>query len=132
MWLKFNCPTCKEEHGAYIDDFISGNSCSVCKGIKLSPKINSLKALYPDIVKRWSPNNDFVPEMLLPTSWTRVKWICDICTGEYPATVKDVVNGTDQCPYCNGTKVLSGFNSFADKNPVANNDYGVIFLRFYS
>lgn len=186
LWLRFICPTCKEEHGAYIEDFISGNSCSVCKGIKLSPKINSLNALYPDIARRWSPsnsfdpdtvfptswvwakwicdtcsceynarikdvvngkdecpyckgtrlspetnslkalysdvarrwsqNNSFGPEMVLPTSWARVKWICDICTGEYSAAVKGVVNGTDQCPYCNGTKILSGFNSFADKH----------------
>ena len=114
--LKFICPTCKEEHSAFIDDFISGNSCSFCKGIKLSPKTNSLKALYPDIARRWSPNNCFEPDKLLPTSWVWVKWICDTCTGEYTARVKDAVNGTDQCPYCNGTKVLTGFNSFADKH----------------
>ena len=59
----------------------------------------------------------FETDTVFPTSWVWAKWFCNTCTGEYPATVKDVVNGTDQCPYCNGTKVLSGFNSFADKHP---------------
>ena len=31
--------------------------------------------------------------------------------------IKDVVNGVDECPYCNDKIVLPGFNSFGDKHP---------------
>lgn len=115
-WFLFICPTCNEEHSSVIEKFISKNSCLVCKKIKLSPKKNSLKAKYPDIARRWSPNNESGADTIFPTSWEWFKWICDTCTGEYTARARDVVNGTDQCPYCNGTKVLPGFNSFADKH----------------
>ena len=117
IWINFICPICGEEHSAHIEDFINGESCSYCKGTRLSPEVNSLKVLYPESARRWSPNNDFGPETVLPTSWAWAKWICDTCTGEYNARVKDVVNGEDECPYCNGTKVLPGFNSFGDKHP---------------
>lgn len=116
-WFRFICPVCNLEHGAYISDFITGNSCPFCKEHFVSPEKTSLKALYPDLVKRWSSNNSFGPETVFPTSWVWVKWICDICSGEYNARIKDKVNGKDKCPYCNETKVLSGFNSFGDKHP---------------
>lgn len=116
-WFRFICPTCQQEHGGRIEDFIAGNSCPYCKGIRLSPETNSLKALYPDIARRWSPNNSFGPETVFPTSWVSAKWICDTCTGEYGARVREVVNGTHECCYCKGTKILPGFNSFADKHP---------------
>ena len=117
LWLNFICPVCGGEHGAYIDDFVVGESCPFCKGIRLSPETNSLKALHPDVVRRWGPNNTFGPETVFPTSWVWAKWICDTCTGEYNARIKDVVNGEDECPFCNGTKVLPGFNSFGDRHP---------------
>jgi len=115
-WFRFICPTCNEEHGAYIEDFVSNNSCPYCKGLKVNPQKTSLNALCPDIVRRWSPSNTISPDSIFPTSWEWAKWICDKCKGEYNARIKDVVNGTDECPYCKGTKVLSGFNSFGDKH----------------
>lgn len=115
--FRFICPICKVEHSAYISDFLSGNSCAYCKGTRLSPKTNSLKALYPDIARRWSPSNDIGPDKVLPTSNLWTKWICDTCKGEYGSFVKEVVNGKDECPYCNDRLVKPGFNSFADKHP---------------
>ena len=117
LWLNFICPVCEREHGAYIEDFIAGDSCPFCKGIRLSPETNSLKVLYPNIARRWGRGNDFGPESVLPTSWAWAKWVCDTCTGEYNARVKDVVNGVDECPYCYDRLVLPGFNSFGDKHP---------------
>jgi len=128
-WFRVICPVCGNEHGAYLDDFVNGDSCPYCKSIRLSPETNSLRVLYPDIAKRWSPNNSFGPEMVLPTSCERVKWICDTCNGEYGALIKDIIEGIDECPYCKGTRVLPGFNSVKALYPniakrwSPNNDY---------
>lgn len=110
-WFRFICPTCNGEHGAFISDFLSNNSCPYCKGIRLSPNINSLKVIYPDIARRWSPNNSLGPEMVLPTSTEWIKWVCDTCACEYSSPVRNVVNGTDDCPYCNGKRAIPGKTS---------------------
>ena len=31
--------------------------------------------------------------------------------------IKDVVNGVDECPYCNDRLVFPSFNSFGDRHP---------------
>ncbi len=111
LWLKFICPVCGREHGAYIEDFVAGESCPFCKGIILSPEINSLKATHPDVARRWSPNNEFEPDTVFATSWKGAKWICDECSCEYPARVKSVVNGEDECPYCAGKLAIPGKTS---------------------
>lgn len=117
-WFNFICPTCGEEHGSFITDFLSEeNHCPYCRGIRLNSKVNSLKVLYPHIANRWSKNNEINSDQILPTAFGYYKWICDTCHGEYGAPVKDVVAGIDECPYCNGTKVLAGFNSLSVVNP---------------
>lgn len=117
LWIHWNCTNCGNVYGANINEFVSGNvECPYCRGIKLNPKTNSLRALYPNITRRWSKNNLIESNMVLPTAGTFYKWICDTCHGEYSSPVKDVVAGSDECPYCKGTKVLAGFNSFGDKH----------------
>ena len=91
--------------------------CPVCNGLVLSPSKNSLKALYPHVARRWSKNNDVDANMIFPTSSIWAKWICETCFGEYSSSVGEVINGTDECPYCKGTKILPGFNSFAHNHP---------------
>ena len=44
-------------------------------------------------------------------------WTCPTCHGDYSARIIEVVNGEAECPYCNNKKLLSGFNSLADKYP---------------
>ena len=118
LWIHWDCQNCGNVYGAEIQDMISGKAeCPYCRGIKLDPKTNSLKVTYPDIARRWSDNNIIGADMVLPTAGNSFKWICDTCHGEYSAFVKDAVAGIDECPYCKGTKVLGGFNSFGDKHP---------------
>lgn len=117
-WFRFICPVCGEEHGSFIADFLSEEShCPFCKGIRLSSTFNSLKVKHPDVARRWSDDNIIGADMVLPTSAHTYKWICDTCGGKYTSPVKDVVAGIDECPYCKGTKVLSGFNSLKAINP---------------
>lgn len=118
LWIHWTCQNCGSVYGAEIKDMINGDvDCPYCKGVRLNPETNSLKILHPNIARRWSQNNLIDSNMVLPTSGNSYKWICDTCHGEYSYPVKDVVAGTDECPYCKGTKVLAGFNSFGDRHP---------------
>ena len=38
------------------------------------------------------------------------------CGESFVAQIKDIVNGTAKCPYCNKTRVLLGFNSLKAEN----------------
>ncbi len=118
LWIHWDCQNCGNVYSAEMQAMISGEAeCPYCRGIRLDSRTNSLKVTYPDIARRWSDNNIIGADMVLPTSGNSFRWICDTCHGEYSALVKDVVAGIDECPYCKGTKVLKGFNSFGDRHP---------------
>ena len=109
---KWICPTCGGEYTASVKDMVNGHAkCPYCDKKRHLVGFNTLKALYPDIAERFSPNNDFTADDILPTSYRLVKWICPTCGGEYSASVRDVVNGLAECPYCNNEKPLAGFNT---------------------
>ena len=56
-----------------------GCDCPVCANRLLVPGENDLCTLYPDLAKEWHPtkNGDLKPEDFLPTSYTKVWWICE-------------------------------------------------------
>lgn len=118
-WFSFVCPMCGGEYGSFITDFISDEKhhCPYCKGDKVLPGYNSLKDLFPEAAQRWSNSNELTPDNVLPTLAAQALWICDTCHGEYSAPIKDVVAGTDECPYCKGTRVLPGYNSLKAMYP---------------
>ena len=123
LWIHWKCRVCHGEYGAIIYDMVHGNAdCPYCKGTKVLPGFNSLEALHPNIASLWSDSNLIDPDHVLSDIATSYKWICNTCHGEYTATIRDVVNGTADCPYCMGTKVLPGFNSFAANHPELMNE----------
>jgi len=81
------------------------------------PGYNSLAALYPEVARLWSLNNERTTDEVLPSLTLRVQWCCPECGGEYSESIADMVNGNADCPYCNDRKVLPGYNSFAVKHP---------------
>ena len=54
---------------------------------------------------------------MLPTSSSRVKWVCPTCKGEYSAIIRDRKVGDDACPYCRQTKLLKEQTSLGVINP---------------
>lgn len=62
LWLNFICPVCGGEHGAYIEDFVSGDSCPYCAGKLAMPGFNSFGDKHPDLVAEM----DEVANYLLP------------------------------------------------------------------
>ena len=112
------CSTCGHNWPATFALRHAGwGKCPVCNDNILVPEVNSLKARYPDIALRWASCNKIGPENVFPSSCDWYRWKCNICTGEYGSRIRDVVNGIDECPYCNGNKILPGFNSFAHNHP---------------
>lgn len=112
LWFWWNCRTCHEEFGGYIRDVVSGEECCpYCKGVKATPGVNSLQALYPDIAVRYSSKNPHTADEVLPTVRTTHLWDCPDCGCSYNAIMEDVVSGGYTCPYCKGTRAIPGVNS---------------------
>ena len=115
LWI---CPTCRGEYYAAIRDRkVGDDACPYCKNDKVLPGFNSLQYKNPELAKEWSANNVRKADEVLPTSSSRVKWVCPTCRGEYYAAIRDRKVGDDACPYCKNDKVLPGFNSLQYKNP---------------
>ena len=116
--VKWVCPTCRGEYYAAIRDRkVGDDACPYCRNDKLLPGYNSLLNTDPELAKEWSNSNDMKADEVLPTSSSRVKWVCPTCHGEYYAAIRDRKVGDDACPYCKNDKVLPGFNSLQYKNP---------------
>lgn len=112
MGAKWICPTCGGEYFGVVKDMVNGLvECPYCNNQKPLAGFNTLKVLYPEIAEHLSPNNDFTADEILPTRYGSIKWICPTCGGEYLASVKDMIEGTAECPYCNNQRPLVGFNT---------------------
>ncbi|WP_419078263.1 zinc-ribbon domain-containing protein, partial [Ruminococcus sp.] len=116
--VQWVCPTCRGKYYAAIRDRkVGDDACPYCQNDKLLPGYNSLLDTNPELAKEWSDSNNLKASEVLPTSWSRVKWVCPTCRGEYSAIIRDRKAGDDACPYCKNDKALVGFNSLQDKNP---------------
>lgn len=114
----WECPECQNSYWANVKDVVENDAeCPYCTEKRVDPNRTSLKALHPDIAEMWSSKNKRGAETVFPDSKIRVIWDCPYCGFEYEANVADVVTKDNACPYCNETKVMPGFNSFAAKHP---------------
>lgn len=117
MRFLWHCDDCGNDYYASPQDMVNGAGCPYCNERIVDPLRTSLKAKYPEIAAHWSDKNDRGPETVFPTSKVNVLWHCDVCGYEYTALVAEVVAGEAQCPYCNDTKVMPGFNSLKARHP---------------
>ena len=116
--VKWVCPTCRGEYYAAIRDRkVGDDACPYCKNDKVLPGFNSLQYKNPELAEEWSANNELKANEVLPTSSSRVKWVCPTCRGEYSAIIRDRKVGDDACPYCKNDKVLPGYNSLKVRQP---------------
>lgn len=107
--------------------------CPLCEGSIVVAEINSVTAKRKDIVDQWSCKNDFLPEEVYYNTTSPVLWECPTCSGTYAFPVSDKREGNVSCPYCNGRRVLSGFNEipswlikeYSLKNEVPISEYPV-------
>ena len=114
----WNCPTCNGEYPARIRDReVGDDACPYCTNRKTLAGYNTLEITQPALATEWSRNNERPITDFFDTSAYMALWNCPTCNGEYPARIRDREVGDDACPYCNGRKVLPGFNSFNKNHP---------------
>ena len=80
-------------------------------------KESSIAIARPDLAREWHPyrNGTLTPDMFSKSSGDKVWWKCSN-DHEWCATISSRYKGNN-CPYCSGKKILSGYNDFATKNP---------------
>lgn len=114
LWI---CPNCKGEYRAAIADRDIGDElCPFCADKKILVGLNDLRTTHPDLVSEWSSNNVKGPEQYWKKSQEYVKWVCHVCHGEYSAIIKNREFNDNACPYCNRSKLLTGFNDLLTTN----------------
>jgi RNase P subunit RPR2 len=112
-WVSWQCSTCSGEYRYPINEReVGDDSCPYCRKDKVLPGYNSLVETDLDLLKEWSSSNERGPETYLKTCKNWVVWLCPTCSGEYRYPINEREIGDDSCPYCKGTRVLAGFNSF--------------------
>ena len=115
LWI---CPDCGGEYSAPVKDMVNGIAeCPYCTDRRPLSGHNTLADKYSDLAAMWSEENDRGADSVLPKSAYEAKWDCQVCGGSFTAVVRDLVDGTAECPYYTGKKALPGFNSFAAKHP---------------
>jgi len=80
-------------------------------------KEKSLSKEYPALAKEWSKrNSNLTPDMVSAGSNKKVWWICSK-GHEWKAVVASRVKLGAGCPYCNGNRILKGFNDLETLQP---------------
>lgn len=94
------------------------SDCPVCNGKTSIPGENDLASLFPQIAAEWHPtkNGGLCPEAVTPYSTRKVWWLCSK-GHEYRDNIDHRTAQADGCPYCEGKRVLSGFNDLATEYP---------------
>ena len=130
----WNCPSCKSDFDANINNRNHNNNCPYCAGKKVN-RTNSLVTLNPKLASQWHPtlNGELTPhDVTVGSSKQKVWWLGD-CGHFWDARIADRANGRN-CPYCSNQKVLVGFNDMWTTNPelaklLANPEDGYKYMK---
>ena len=116
---KFVWWRCKYGHSwrATIHSRVDGTGCPVCANRKLCVGVNDLKTRYPDLAEQWDyERNPATPDQIVFSSSVSVWWICKR-GHSWKASAESRTRTRSGCPYCNGKKVMPGFNDLASQHP---------------
>lgn len=98
----------------------TNNICPICRGKRVIPGFNSLKARHPDIVEaEWDyTKNTVEPNQIAPHTNKKVWWKCT--NGHsYQSSPNNKLNGGGDCPYCSHQKVSTETSLFATYPEIA-------------
>ncbi len=112
------CPTCGGEYSEKVSERTLGDdSCPYCKGERVLTGYNDLATKNPEIAVEWMDINPKKANEVMGSMSKGGWWSCSVCGGKYWSRLIDRTQNNNQCPYCNGKRVLTGFNDLATKNP---------------
>ena len=110
---------CEKGHSydASIKSKTIGNlKCPICSNRRVLKGYNDLATTNPELLKEWDFNrNTILPYEITAGSEKMIWWICpkNHSYQSYPFNRKRGVG----CPYCDGKKVLIGYNDLTTTNP---------------
>ncbi len=114
----WDCDEYDLQWAAPLNDVVEGRrECPYCSGQKAVPGITSLKAIHPELAKAYYEGNPLSSDHILPSYGEYVFWVCNEYRMIYNARVRDMVDGTAECPYCSGKTAVPGVNSLAALHP---------------
>lgn len=94
-----------------------GSFCQYCLGKLPYPGESDLATLYPEISQEWDyDKNGDTPIGTATHSKHKKWWICPQ-GHSYDMRIINRTKGSQNCPYCSGKRVLSGFNDVATTRP---------------
>lgn len=107
---------CEHEWVASVKSRVQGSGCPYCSHNKVLEGFNDLASQFPQIAKEWSERNEpLKPTMVTAFANRRVWWKCR--KGHEWYTLISTRAGGGKCPFCSGSRLLSGFNDLATKYP---------------
>ena len=92
------------------------------------PGYNDLATVHPELVNRLSPDIKGSADKIVCKEDKHLSWICPTCGGEYIDSIGNLINGIDNCPYCAGKKVLSGYKDIEQKTHSFNCEMNALFI----
>ncbi len=120
----WDCLTCK---GTYKEQIRNrepnDDSCPYCTNRKVLAGYNTLDVTKPTLATQWSQQNERPITDFFETSCYIALWDCPSCKGTFPERIYNRDENDDVCPYCNGRRVLPGFNSFNVNHPDLMKDW---------
>lgn len=95
-----------------------GNNCPYCSGQKVLKGFNDLASTDPELVSLWHPKNvnGLSPYTVTRNSNKIIWWVCDKGHEWERKISKQTIQGS-KCPFCNGRKLLTGFNDLSTSFP---------------
>ena len=110
-----------------IANRVRGKECPYFSKNKVTPGINDIETIRPDLAAQWHPtkNGNLSPDLVAAVSEKMAWWIQpydDPATGkhfdfEWRAKIRDRVLKNSGCPFLSGNKVWPGFNDLATVCP---------------
>lgn len=102
-----------------IYEKVKGNGCPYCSNHRVLSGYNDLLTIAPNLAKEWdstkNANEGLFPDKVLSGSHKKAWWICQ--NGHsWRAVIYNRVAGIG-CPYCAGSKVISGKTDLSTKHP---------------
>ena len=109
---------CGHEWKATVYSRVSGSGCPYCSGRRLLVGFNDLATKYPALAEEWHPtkNGNLGPTDIMSAVATKVWWRGK-CGHEWQAKINNRTSDGNGCPFCNGRRVLTGYNDLLTLDP---------------
>ena len=121
------CEKGHEYEASVFSRTINQSRCPYCSNKEILKGFNDLESHFPNVAKEWHPTKNIglvdgngkdisTPDKVVFGATHKVWWIGS-CGHEYEARICHRTVYNSGCPYCDGKKVLPGFNDLETKYP---------------